>query len=544
MSCVQTRIFPLGNAALKQPRFLNDSCRISYFRPALWLGPRQARTKTKCHSQVAQKGENTMPQHASQDDLMKSLLGKLYTVLTGGDKDAPPAKDRFIAWCAPGIPISEEDLTFLSKGLVSDDPDRSKAALETKRLLAQASDFAKLVNIAPDPSGIYASGQQQATYEQKGHTLWEAYSNALKFSEVAKGELTPDEQAKIEKFRKLFTVTKKVKDLITDEEREEVADGPMIVAYKTKQADADGAILEYNNKRLNAMNASDPQIVQDWSLNADTYRRRLKTALDAWVSQGYKNDVDKMNAYINHVTQRDLTLWKKGIQEQLEAAKLTDLNNNQFYYTTVVPSNFYKSDKGWTKFSFSEAETSTYERSETNAWSAEGGAGWGPFKARFSNSGSISSNQASVDTSNFVMKFSIAQVPLSRPWFSPEFFMNKAWRFKDGLGMSPLSDGNTPPAGQLVAYPTAIVFARDILIDFAELHNSNSSYSQSIKAGASASYGLFSVSGNYSRDVGEKKTKSSVSEQGLKVEGMQIIGFKCAIVPKAPDLSPEIKGFE
>jgi hypothetical protein len=195
-------------------------------------------------------------------------------------------------------------------------------------------------------------------------------------------------------------------------------------------------------------------------------------------------------------------------------------------------------------FTFAESNFATYERTETNSWSASGRAGWGPWSARVRASGSSTSTNSSVDVSNFNMKFLVTQVPLSRPWFSPEFLTNSAWRFKVGLGMSPLSDGGKPPKGQLVAYPTTAIFVRDIVVDFNELRNSASSYTSQFSAGGGVSYGPFSLGGSYSRSVGSRSFNSKITAQGLEVEGMQLIGFKCAILPKSPNPDPAITSWK
>ena len=479
-----------------------------------------------------------MPQQGKDEQLMQSLLGKLYQILTGGDDTVIKATDNFIAWCAPGIPFSEEDLDFATKGLAG------KTADETKKLLAQASDFSRLVNLVPDPSGVYNKEQQQNNYEQKGTLLWNVYNNVLQFSEVAEGELTEKEKAKIEKFQGLLRTTKKITDLINDEEKEVTVDGPVLAAYNQKMAEYLDAATEYNNKRLSALNADNPAVVQDWALNGSNYRRRVKVAMDAWTSGGYKNDVEQMNAYIAQVTQRDLTLLKRELQDQLQQGILKDLvSGADFYNTVFLPGNFARNPKGWTKFEFAESNVSTYERSETNAWSAGGSASYGLFKAGFSTSGEITSTQSSVDTSDFKMSFELVQVPISRPWFSPEFLTNTAWRFAANKGMSSLSDGAKPPHGQLVAYSTTAVFVRNIVIDFKELHNKDSSYTQKIEAKANVSYGPFSLSGSYNRSVGEKKHDSKLGSQGLEVPGLQLIAFKCAILPQSPNPSAEIKSW-
>ena len=85
-----------------------------------------------------------------------------------------------------------------------------------------------------------------------------------------------------------------------------------------------------------------------------------------------------------------------------------------------------------------------------------------------------------------------------------------------------------------------MVLARDIVIDFKELHNRESLTASTLQGGGKVSYGLFSLGGSYKRGKREHKVSSQMTAQGLKVEGMQVIGFKCAVLPKAPDPSPEI----
>jgi len=80
--------------------------------------------------------------------VMKALLGKLYAVLMGGDTTAPASTDSFIAWLAPGIPIGADNFAFAKKGLAG------KTGDETRDLVAQAADFARLVNMVPDASGV------------------------------------------------------------------------------------------------------------------------------------------------------------------------------------------------------------------------------------------------------------------------------------------------------------------------------------------------------------------------------------------------------
>jgi len=198
--------------------------------------------------------------------------------------------------------------------------------------------------------------------------LWTAYKTALDDSEVAEGDLTEEQTKKLEKFRGLLWAKKEKKNILTDEvEGYEVVVTPVQAAWNEKKAAFDNAVKEYNNKRISAMNSDNALVVQDWALNGDLYRSQVRTANDAWVSGGYKNEVDQMNAYIDQVTRRSLRLMKAALIGQFDAGLEKDIVSGQPYYRTLpIPSGF-ATGAGWTQFTFKEDNKDTYARSETNA---------------------------------------------------------------------------------------------------------------------------------------------------------------------------------
>ena len=110
--------------------------------------------------------------------------------------------------------------------------------------------------------------------------------------------------------------------------------------------------------------------------------------------------------------------------------------------------------------------------------------------------------------------------------------------------MAELSDGGNPPHGSLVAFPISVIFASDITIDFKELHDETSELVKSIKAGGNVGYGPFKLSGSYKRDTQEKNVHSDVNENGVKVSGMQILGFRCRLLGKTPNPLPSIENWQ
>jgi hypothetical protein len=82
----------------------------------------------------------------------------------------------------------------LTKGLAGKD------GAETRALLAQAADFARLVNLVPDASGVIGLQKQKVAFENRGDVLWTRYHDALFDSQVAAdADLAPDVKAKLDK---------------------------------------------------------------------------------------------------------------------------------------------------------------------------------------------------------------------------------------------------------------------------------------------------------------------------------------------------------
>lgn len=478
----------------------------------------------------------------SLNELGETLLAQIYQIVTGGDDNVPPSPDNFFSWCMPGIPFTLEDFTFCSKGIGG-----GMTAEEDKSLLQQAFNFSQVVDFIPDVTGIYGNDMQQTIWRTSEARMSHLYSEILRFSKVVSQELSQKEKAKLDKFRKLLRTTKKVKDLITDEEKEVTVDGPVLQAYNEKMQAYIVARMLYNTKRVNAQAATGAEgkmAVADWTNNATLYRMQVKAAMDAWVAGGFRNEVDQMNAFINQVTQRDMILWKQKLMENFHDAHVSGLGPGQeFLYTTLIPGNFASSG-GWTEFAYDHKRASSLAHSEYNSWSAGAGLRFGLFGFGGGASGQSQKFNSNYSISSFKISFELTQVIISRPWFYPEFFMNRGWTLRKGEGWTyddMPSDGQIPPKGNFIAYPVMALFARNIVIDSAEFKSAYEEYKKSISAKASVGWGPFRLSGSYTHGESEKKFESEFEGQKLKVPGMQIIGFVNHRIGKAPDPLPELK---
>jgi len=508
---------------------------------------------------------NPMP-----NELMNTVVAKMYDIIVNGDgTTVPKSEDNFFSWASPGIPFDEADFEFLTQGLTGvidpksllvKNPDGTESTRQltdaernellgqdTSRLYSAAESFARIVDFVPDASGINDQMNRINIKADEG-TLSDIYDFVLRFSQVANTELTEDDKAKIEKYRQLLQVEREKEDLVTGEKVKVLEPSPLVKAYNEKmQAWFDAALL-YNNSRINALTASTPQSVHDFAINAPIYRSKVNFALNDWINNGYKNEFEGIAARIDQMSSRDLTILKAQYKDALERAKITGImSGSDFYFSALAPANFYRST-GWTRFSFTNNDYSHYSNQTSSSWGGSAGFSVGFFSFGGTAGGSKSALNVQADSSRFAFSFEICQVPIIRPWFKSHFLNSKSWRFDANNPESKgdfLSDGSRPPAAgsMLPAYPTSMIFVRGLTLDFANSKSVYDSVQSSIGGGGAVGIGPFVIGGSYKKNNDEKKFSSHYDSQGIHVDGMQCIGFKCHMLQKAPNPNPDIKSW-
>lgn len=537
--------------------------------------------------------------------LANAVMGKLYNVLTNGDDTVPKSTDNFFSWCTPGIPVTGEDFRFLSQGLTGVVTPQAAATLmattgaasgssgggtgasgassgssasgaagggsgggltpdqlnqlraqDTNQVYQQAEMLARILDFVPDLTTI--NNQQFASFSVANNegTLSDRYKYILTMSQVMDQQLDKATQDKIARFRALLQTTTQKTDLVTGDVTQVTGPSPLVQVYNTKMAAYDNAALTYNQARINALAGNDPAAVQNWAINARILRDQVTAAMDDWISNGYKQDYEEIAAFINQVMARDLAMLKQQYEQDLANATLTGISSgSDFLYTALAPGDFVQSG-GWSTFTFNSGDFSQYRNSSFNnsGWSVAASGGFFGIGASGGASGSQSRSQfaAGFDLDSFSLSFSICQIPIIRAWFKDAFLMSKSWRFDqtnpDTKSLL-LSDGGSPPKGFLPAYPTAVVFIKDLVLgirkDSAAGQYITQTSASSQGGGVSVGFGPFSFGGSASHysssGYSSQNINSHWDDQGLKVDGIQIAGFKCHILTsKCPSPDPSI----
>lgn len=468
-----------------------------------------------------------LPEH---EDLMHSVVGLLYERLTGGDGSVVDEHPAFFAWCAPGIPISDDQFDFMA-GFRSSASDENERLAAEERLAALAADFASIVDFIPTTSGIYSSEDQHAVVANRQGRLSSEWERTLRMSQVADEPLSDEQRERLDRFRGLLQTTRIDEDLITGDKREVADDSDLVKIYNEKMADYESAVLAFNGARLAGG--------REFMINGPILSRRVRAANDDWAAAGRRDEVDQMRAYISQVTGRSMVSHKQRLIERFEMAKLADVRGGEFLFTGAAPATVLRSS-GWTRLSFGTEQLRQADSKATNRWGAQGRGG--PLGS-LTGSAEVSSERttidSSIDTTNFKLSFEITQVPIMRPWLAPEFLESRGWRFAGGGSL--LSDGKKPPQeGTLPAYPETLILVRDLELELAELSKSSSELRRQFEAKGGVGWGPFKLSGEYAREREDERMESEASEQGIRVDGTQIVGFRCHELPRSPDPDPDI----
>lgn len=476
-------------------------------------------------------------------DLMNALVAKLYATITGNDGSIKTPRNKFVSWFLPGIPFGPEDFTFCSKGFIGN------TAEETLNLYHQGFVLSKLFDFVPDVGNQFIdNSMQQTIFTSSQDSISSIYKDVLKYSRVVDLPLSETELKKLQDFRNKLTTTKEVIDIMTDEKKTVTEPGPLTKAYTSKMSEYMDAADEYMNLIIDAQSAKgdDPEAIRRvaaFSNKSKFLRKKMEAAEMAWISEGYKNEYEQINAYINQVTQKSMVLYKQDLQNKFNSALLTSAadGGSDFYYTTLLPGNF-ASNEGWSEFSFYEGDFETHFNKDTNSWGAKAGY-LGIFSAGAS--GSKTKENTSQKSSNFKASFKFTQVPICRPFFEPGFFAMRGWTLDKlwdlNFDKKPVSDGEEKPSGRLVAYPITALFVKDVTFTFDEAQEFSNYSKTELTAGGSVSWGLFSGGGKYSKGKETKDVSSHTEGSELKIEGIQLIGFINSIIPQSPNPDPSIK---
>ena len=450
--------------------------------------------------------------------------------------DVPFKDSNFFTWCTPGIPVSPEDFAFL-KGLrkpldydkwkdLPADQKESMQGDQAYALTVAMDNFSTLVDTVPNKSGMIDSLQVWEPQNRISHI----YEGALKSSEVADSVVSPEAQQRIDKIRADTVETIEITDQDTHEKFVEQRPSKMVVAYQKYAQLYAQKLDEYVTMMGKAVSGSAADVQRASMLGPQKYSE-VSAAYDAWEGQGFKTKYEKMMADLAQLEGVSMSLLKREYLQIFEKSRRTSLiDGGDYSVARLVPGSFFEST-GWTQYSFSSSKLKTTDTSKTQKYS--GNAGYALLgHAKGSHERLDASNSISFEGAT--MEFELAQVPIVRAWFREDFLTSTKWRIKGSANGDSavkagdvLSNGDAAhPEGKLFAYPTVVLFARNIKITKSLYDKLSTEANRSSSGSTGWSIGPFSMGGKASYNTTEKNVAVKQVDDKIVMPGMEILGFR------------------
>jgi len=289
------------------------------------------------------------------------------------------------------------------------------------------AEFSLLVNEVPEGQFWQPDGDAR---------LWDVYGDVIDSSELAELPRTSAEEADYQ------TAYGVLYEIAADGS---VVESKLVAAYEQYRDSYLSASQEYNNRKGQAELATDSAIAKQWTLDEPVLLERVTEAEQDWANIGHRADVEDARRLLRELGSRSPVMVWAGYR------KLFDPDLPEIFFRTspegsaYVPCAYVPSDVidvSWPTI------TVTLQELEALAASSPD-----DLRSRLAGSG---------DPAIESVSFEYSSVTVSRPWFAPEVFGSRAWRFYDPNRV--LSDGNTPPNGECTAYVSGLVLARNITV--------------------------------------------------------------------------------
>jgi hypothetical protein len=266
--------------------------------------------------------------------------------------------------------------------------------------------------------------------------LWNVYRGVLDNSQVAQGSLTPDQTAQLAAAQSF---------LVTPGPEGVLVDTPQVIAYKQYQQAYFAANQDYNNQSVTAGTSSDARVQSAWKNGGEASARAAVQAAESdWETKGYKAQVEQAQVVERTLGAQSPQLkwgaWSALCNPDIDFP--TSPSGGVFGPTLFNPSNVVQ-QANWPSFSITGGDIPSLISQAPS---------------ELKNLFGTMTGTSTIDS----LSFDYCSVGLTRPWFRPELFSSRFWRFPDS-GVQ-LSDGKSPPSGDWPAYICAVVFARNITL--------------------------------------------------------------------------------
>jgi len=390
-------------------------------------------------------------------------------------------------------------------------------------------------------SDVYQSMETSSTLSQ----TWE---NIVKAAQIVQSD-----PALADFYKQQFeTYHKRLRKTFTDADGDTAeVDTPEYKAYKEYQE------KYYMAKRLYAAAyraaLKDPLTAGSWAVEGQFYLSKVNQAWQEWTSLGYKEPIEEA---IDQTSAMGTDPSAHAIARAKQRFDLFSVATHGVIpvtsqYVEVFPSNWCEPDQndGWTTYEYSATETHQASSSANTTYGGSAGisAGFWNASANASHNERTEHNDLTVD--GLEVKFSYALLSINRPWLDTLLFDLNTWYLRSNQpGAYPKGSISSGKMDQLLPQnggsnwlpiiPKHVLVIKNLFIKTSHIGEQFDSLKTQTDAGGSIGFGPFKLSGTYSHSKSNQTFSGKVEGEGLKVEGVQILGWLSHLVQLSPKIDP------
>jgi hypothetical protein len=314
--------------------------------------------------------------------------------------------------------------------------DPSISGLTLQEHLNNKGDFARLLNIVPSDATSFSPDASKL--------LWDELINILRMSTFAKSNLTVEENNLLNKAVDFLTDITKL-----DDGTEIPVNSVIVNKYYEYKTVFDQAEATYLNEKMTvelSTGTEGEKLKQQWNAYREKQLLDIKNkAEDDWKNLGLREQVKYYQQVRSNLEPRKfLGLYKSAYLNEIEISETPDLNGMGIgvYTTFFSPFDAFEPNLPWMEITLSKEEINQLVQVAPN-----------DLKSIF-NAGEGSNDIESI-------KLEYKEVVIIRPWYKPEFFASRYWKFDDDIIVS---DGHVPRQGKIPGYITSMLVVRKVMV--------------------------------------------------------------------------------
>lgn len=469
------------------------------------------------------------------EDIRKRALG-----IT--DSNSRPIEGFMISFLPTGRPVLKEDYSnpWTPNTVIPNLPDGTPDPNVAEKVAKRMQSLVNLSMMVDHKLQLNVSGQQ-VPGASKISESWQVIINGASAKPLPPID-DPNLKKALSNANKLLFKPDPDADPSDPDQKDAVVNSRVYDKYDELRKKYNKAVQNFANGYATVM-ATNPGV---WPVLGRSYQSDVDAAWDEWTSLGKKveveNAIDLLAAQGGDAPVKMIALAKKVFDKYMVTGGVIPV---AIPYVQLFPTNWCDPDKdndGWTGYTYDSLKTTNSSSSSTTSYGGSTGINFGFWSFGAGASHSNSNQRSEFSEEKLKISFKYALVDIERPYINTILLNMSNW-FLNGFKKNTISTGKIDQqrplnneAFWLPSIPTQLFVIKELCIQTKDTKAMYEAAQSETKLGGSFGYGPFTIGGNYSKSENNSKSSFELTAEGLKVKGVQIMGWVSQVLPPSPQI--------